>query len=539
MRPDCAGRRIGVHKESFLVNQSRTTRFVQNTLSTAVYQLTAMLLGFVTPRLMILYYGSEVNGLIVSVTEFLSYFKMVESGLAAAANAALYGPLARRDMPAVNGIVSAARRFYHAAGWFFTAITVVFAAVYPLFIPVHNAAGSLMSHLSVMALILALGVSGALEFFTMARFRVLLTADQRTYVVSLTSMASLLLSTALIVVLPYLGLDVITVRLAGSLTILVRSVLLSRYVKRFYPEVNAFVQPDRSALSKRWDALYMELTNVFQQGAGVIFGTIVTRDAGILSVYGVYHMVTVGLWGVLKMATTGIYSIFGNLMVSEKKESFQRAYTDFECLYDMAVTILFGVATVLIVPFVNLYTHGIQDVNYNVPLLGMLIIVEGLTTHMRIPLNLMISASGKFREVRGQCLAQVLTTTGLSVVLGLLLLPMGPEASLCGILVGVSLSNVLRAILLMRLVPSQITGLSWKPSARRSLRMCLTVALIATPCLILIDAPRRFFTWVMYAAMLVLYATIVTLAVNWLMDRRAMRSLIGRAGYLLRRFSGR
>ena len=93
------------------MKQTRTARFVQNTLSTAVYQLTAMLLGFVTPRLMILYYGSEVNGLIVSVTEFLSYFKMVESGLAAAANAALYEPLARHDMPAVNGIVSAARGF--------------------------------------------------------------------------------------------------------------------------------------------------------------------------------------------------------------------------------------------------------------------------------------------------------------------------------------------------------------------------------------------------------------------------------------------
>lgn len=528
-----------MNKESFLLNQSRTTRFVQNTLSTAVYQLTAMLLGFVTPRLMILYYGSEVNGLIVSVTEFLSYFKMVESGLAAAANAALYGPLARKDIPAVNGIVSAAREFYNAAGWFFTVITAVFAVVYPFFMPVHDLNGSLMSHLSVAALILAMGVSGALEFFTMARYRVLLTADQRTYVVSLTSMASLLLSTALIVALPYLGQDVIVVRLAASLTILVRSILLSRYVKKYYPEVNAFVKPEKSALGKRWDALYMELTNVFQQGAGVIFGTLVTRDAGMLSVYGVYHMVTVGLWGVLKMATTGIYSIFGNLMVSEKKESFQRAYADFECLYDMAVTVLFGVATVLIVPFVNLYTHGVKDVNYNVPLLGMLIIVEGLTTHMRIPLNLMISASGKFREVRGQCLAQVLTTTCLSVLLGLALLPYGPEASLCGILAAVSLSNVLRSVLLMRLVPAQITGLSWKPSARRNLRMFLTVALIAAPCLLLIDPPRRFFTWVMYAAMLVLYSAVITLAVNWLLDRKTVVSLFSRGKYLVSRFSGR
>ena len=52
---------------------------------------------------MILYYGSEINGLIVSVTEFLTYFKMLEAGLAASVNVALYEPLARRDHQAVSG----------------------------------------------------------------------------------------------------------------------------------------------------------------------------------------------------------------------------------------------------------------------------------------------------------------------------------------------------------------------------------------------------------------------------------------------------
>ena len=66
-------------------SNTRTSRFVQNTVFTAAYQFTAMLMGFVTPRLIMLFYGSQVNGLIVSVTEFLTYFRLVEAGLAAAA----------------------------------------------------------------------------------------------------------------------------------------------------------------------------------------------------------------------------------------------------------------------------------------------------------------------------------------------------------------------------------------------------------------------------------------------------------------------
>ena len=518
------------------MSTTRTARFVQNMLSTAVYQLTAMVMGFITPRLMILYYGSEINGLIVSVTEFLTYFKMVEAGLAAAANVALYEPLARRDDAAVSGIVSAARGFYNTAGWLFGFITLAFAVAYPFFVPVTDLTGIRVSHVRVMALIVAMGLSGALEFFTMSRYRVLLTADQRTYVVSLASMTSLLLSTALIVVLPYLGQDVIVVRLAASLTILLRSLLLSRYAKKHYPHVDVHAAPNRDALGKRWDALYVELTSVFQQGAGVILGTVVTRDAGILSVYGVYHMVTVGLWGILKMATTGIYSIFGNLLVSGRKSAFQRAYRDFECLYYLVVSILFGAAAVLIVPFVNLYTHGVTDVNYDTPLLGMLIIAEALTNHAKMPMDLMISASGKFREVRAHCIWQVGVTIVSGMALGLLLLPLGTLSSLCGIVAGVCLGNLTRTVCQLSFVPREVTGTSWRKSAWRIARMFVTVVVIAAPCLMLVDPPRRFFTWAMYGVMMTLYATAVSFLSAWLFDRKALKSLMGRLGFMLKRF---
>ena len=52
----------------------------------------------------------------------------------------------------------------------------------------------------------------------------------------------------------------------------------------------------------------------------------------------------------------------------------------FQCFdaWHIGFIVLFGVAAVLIVPFVNLYTHGVTDVNYDVPVLGILIILEAL-----------------------------------------------------------------------------------------------------------------------------------------------------------------
>ena len=520
------------------MSSNRSLRFVQNTLSTVVYQLTAMVMGFVTPRLMMLYYGSEVNGLIVSVTDFLTYFKMVEAGLAAAAYAALYKPLADQDDLAISRIVSAARRFYNVAGWCFMGLTIVFSFLYPLFVPVHEADGGLMSYLSTVCLILAMGVSGALEFFTMSRYRVLLTADQKTYVVSLASMVSLMLSTALIVLLPYIGMDVIIVRLAASLTILARAFLLRRYTAKHYPRIDPMATPDEKALSGRWDALYVELTSVLQQGAGVILATLIIRKAGILSVYGVYHMVTVGLWGVLKMMTTGIYSIFGNLRVSGAKSAFTRAFSDFECLYLMGVSILFGAAAVLIVPFVNLYTHGVTDVNYNVPALGLLLIAEALTNHCKMPLDLMINASGRFRDCRKHCVAQILVMAIAGGVLGLLGLRVSEETAICGIVIGVILGNLTRTGCQLSLIPAKVTGQPWQISLKRMLLMFLNAALIAVPLLIWGPVPHRFFTWVMYAAMLVLYGGVMTFILWRVFEGDSVQNLWRRAKGLLRRGGG-
>ena len=44
-----------------------------------------MIAGFITPRFMLTAYGSEINGLISSILQFISYFNLVEAGLSSAA----------------------------------------------------------------------------------------------------------------------------------------------------------------------------------------------------------------------------------------------------------------------------------------------------------------------------------------------------------------------------------------------------------------------------------------------------------------------
>ncbi len=517
-------------------SNTRTSRFVQNTAFTAAYQFTAMLMGFVTPRLMMLFYGSQVNGLIVSATEFLTYFRMVEAGLAAAAVYSLYKPLSEQDHNEVSAIVSAARQFYNVAGWMFVGLTALFAVVYPFFVPVADANGDLMSYLSVMMLICAMGISGALEFFTLSRYRVLLTADQRTFMISLASMTSLLLQTAVIVVLAYLRVNIILVRFLASLTIAIRPLILSGYVKKEYPQVNAFAKPNKAALSRRWDAMYQQFTTAFHQGAAVMLTTVITRNAAMISVYGTYHMVTIGLMGILKMSTTGIYSGFGDLIVRNQRAKFQQAYRDFEYLYLAIATVLFAVAAILIVPFVVLYTDKITDANYDAPLIGIMVVLEAITDHCKMPMDLMISAAGKFRETRHHCTAQVATAVVGGLALGLWGLQTSLTMAVVGILSGIILSNILRAVLQLWFVPKHITLIPFQKTLKRMLLMILEVVVIAGPFVAfhLLDI-NGFFKWITLGVPLCIYALLVTLGFGWLFDRESVESLLGRAKFLFQK----
>lgn len=502
---------------------SRTQRFLMNTAATAAYQITAMLMGLVVPRLMIHFYASEVNGLIVSVTEFINYFKLVEAGLAAAAVYSLYKPLADNDHDRVSAVVSAARRFYNVTGLIFIALTAVFAVIYPFVVSITS-----MDSLSVGLLVVIMGLSGALEFLTLSRYRVLLTADQRAYMVSLTGMASLLLQTALIVVLSVLRVDILLLRLAAGLTILLRTVLLRRYVKKHYPYVNYRHAPDKSALNSRYDALYSQLTVSLQQSLGVVLTTLIIRDSRVVSVYGVYHMVIIGLWGILKMITTGIYSFFGQMLATGDQKRFQEVYGDFECLYTSLCVVVYAAAQILMLPFVTLYAGNVADINYIRPLWAVLFVLQGVSDQLKTPLDLMVTSAGAFRETRRYNTFQIVIAVGLGAALGA---AFGVPGVLCGII----LSNVARTGMQLYYVPKHITRLKWTASFKRIARGFISILLITLPFYFFPLAPRSFGMWLVYAVGIGLYCAAMALLSAYLFDRTALRSLLSRLKSLIKR----
>ena len=111
---------------------NRTQKFALNSLTSMVSQIVVMAAGMITPRLMIATYGSEMNGLVSSLNQFISYITLVEAGIGGAAIYSLYKPLAEEDHARISGIVVAAKKSYRQAGYIFSAGIFILAVVYGL-----------------------------------------------------------------------------------------------------------------------------------------------------------------------------------------------------------------------------------------------------------------------------------------------------------------------------------------------------------------------------------------------------------------------
>src|SRR5690606_33029814 len=131
-----------------------------------------------------------------------------------------------------------------------------------------------------------------------------------------------------------------------------RSFILMFYVKIRYKFISYKEKPNFEALSKRWDALYLQVLGAIQVGAPIVILTLVTKDLLIVSVYTVFSLVTGGLRGILGIFKSGLSAGFGDILARGEGATLQNAYKQFEYLYYSMIMVIYFVAFVTIMTFI-------------------------------------------------------------------------------------------------------------------------------------------------------------------------------------------
>ncbi len=408
----------------------RSKKAIYNILTNLLLQIIAIVYGFVVPKIIIDNFGSDINGLISSITQFLAYIALLESGFGPVVKSALYKPVAKKDHQEIAKILSTSERFFKKIALIFIAYIAVLCLIFPFVAEGFDT-------LFTISLVTIIGISTFAEYFFGMTYRLYLQSEQKTYIISLIQTLTYILSIAVIVLLAASGASIILIKLISSLVLVLRPILQNLYVKKKY-NIKLEHKKSEYKLEQKWDGLAQHIAAVIHDNTDITIITLFCSFAEV-SVYAVYMLVVKGLKQLIQAFNNGIDASFGDMIAKNETENLRRKFSTYETLYFTITTVVFTCAMLLITPFIGIYTRGVTDANYIRPIFGYLIVISEYIWAIRLPYSSTTLAAGHFKETRKGAWVEAFS----NIILSLVLVPFfGIEGVAIGTIVAMTIRTV-------------------------------------------------------------------------------------------------
>ena len=476
-----------------------------NIACSSMSQIVAIVTGLIVPRLLLSTFGSEANGLVSSLTQFLNYIALIEGGIGSVVLTAMYGPLARQDHNELSRVIQAAARFFKQIAYIFVGYTVILAVLYPFVVE------SSFSWLFVSSLTIILSLSLFIQYFFSITYRLLLQADQKMYVVQVWQIIISILNLCVVVISIKVCPELHIVKLCSVLLFAIQPVAYGHYVKKHY-HLSKKVVPDTKTLSQRWAGFGQNFAYFIHSNTDVIVLSLFC-DLKTVSVYSVYMLVIKHVQGFFRSFSHAFSPMIGKDIALGDYRSTKNHLDIYEFTVVTVATIVYGCCIYLLPSFALLYTHGINDSNYYRPIFSTIILLAEYVYCIREPYVATAFAAGKFKETEASAYIEALINVVLSIILV-------RRYGLEGIAVGTLAGMLYRMIYLICFVRKNILNRSVLKPIKRAAIAAVTI-FISISCINFLDRTGSLtvLLWIKNAVVSVTVFTVVTIVLDFVFDK--------------------
>lgn len=382
---------------------------IKNTLFSLIYQLVTIISAFVLPKMILIYYGSEVNGLINSITQFLSIIAFLELGLGAVVQSALYKPLLKKDSIEQSKIYVSSQNFFSKLAFVLLVYVVILIFIYPTFI------NSKYDFIYTGSLIVSMSISSFAQYYFGITNTLLLNADQKNYVQYYIQIITLICSTIVCVLLIIFGFSIQIVKLISAIFYLLRPLLLNYYVNKNY-SINKKIKYDKEPIKQKWDGISQHIAAIVLDGTDTIVLSVFSTLNNV-SIYSVYYLVISGVKQLFNSITSGLQSTLGTIYASGDNKKLTDTFFKTEWIIHNLTIFIMGCVLTMITPFVIIYTLGIKDANYNQSFFGYILTFAYLFYCLRLPYHMLIKAGGFYKETKNKYVISAILNLLISIIM--------------------------------------------------------------------------------------------------------------------------
>lgn len=406
-------------------------RSLYNLIYSIIGQVITICLGFILPRLFVVNYGSDVNGLLNSLSQVFVYMALFEAGVGAVSLRALYAPVANGDLNKINGILSATNMYYRRTGVLYLIALVILSFVYPVIVKTG------MDYINVFLIILFFGMSNVVLFFFQGKYKILLQAEGKNYIITnLTTIITICVNIAKIACI-YMGMDIVLIMVVTFFVNMIQALYIMYYIRTKYKWIDLKVPPDLESVQQKNAMLVHQIAGMIFQNTDILILTLICGLKEV-SIYSMYKLVTMHIYSILNLCFGSISFALGQ-MFNTNIERFKRIIDVIESYFSALSFAVYFVALCLYIPFMKLYTAGVTDANYiNLYLPWLFVIIEVLVA-MRTPLLNTINYAGHFKLT----LPQTILESVINLIVSLMLVF---KIGIYGVLIGTICALMYRTI---------------------------------------------------------------------------------------------
>ena len=490
----------------------RSKKAILNIISSLMLQITILICGFIVPKVIITNFGSNVNGLVSSITQFLAYITLLEAGIGPVVKSALYGPIAKKDKKQIENILKAAEKFFRVIAAIFIVYLIVLSFVYPLIVKAE------FDFMYTMSLVVIISISTLAEYYFGMVYKLYLQAEQKTYVTSVIQIIGYILNTIAVIVLVNAKANIQLVKLVGGFIFVLRPIAQNIYVKKKY-NINLREADKDYQLKQKWDGLAQHIAAVVHNNTDITIVTIFSEIAEV-SVYSVYMLVIRGIKSIIQAFTGGVDASFGDMIVKGEKEQLNKSFKTYELFYYTITTVAYMCTLLLIVPFIKVYTLGITDANYIRPLFAILLVLAEFVWAIRLPYSSITLAAGHFKETRKGAWVEAITNIAISLILVW-------KFGIVGVAIGTLVAMIIRTVEFMYHTNKYILQRKQSDSFFR-------VVLVAIQGIIIVLVSKllptyeftNYLVWAKFAIMIFALAIIVIIPSNFIIYKSETKDLV-------------
>ena len=490
----------------------RGKKALKNTIALMIKQVVTIVCGFIVSRIIIVNYGSDTNGLISSITQFLAYISLLEVGIGPVIKAALYKPIAKKDKKEIEGILKSSEKFFRKISYIFIIYIIVLCIVLP------NIIQSDFDNMYIISLIIILAIVTFMEYFFGITYTLYLQAEQKTYISSYIQVLTTILNAIAIVILASTNVSIQWLKLGSAIVLIFRPILQNIYVHKKF-NISLKNGDKDYKIPQKWYGMAQHIASIVHNNVGTVVITLFCHISEV-SVYSVYIYIISGIKNFIQSFSNGVEASFGNMIANNEKDNLNTKFRAYELLYFTIVTIIFACTIVLILPFISVYTRGVDDANYYRPIFSYIIVLGEYIYTLRLPYSMLAFVSGKFKENQKWDWIEAI----ISLIISLSLVW---KLGIVGVAIGILISMIFRTLLYViytsRTILDRRVFLGIFKVILGNVQIIIIAVIFNIVTKINMDS---YFQWILYGILIFFISSIIVCIVNIIIYKKDFKEVI-------------